>query len=418
MKPTRLRILYVSQIAPSPATYGAQRRIQGLMKALARDHELHAVTLLSHELDRGEAERSMREFCREVVLIPAPRWEGRTRRAAQLRSLASRQSFERRIFDHRVLQRSVRELLGTYPFDVVNVEFPFLAHLRLDHAPAGSARPLQVLDEHNIESDLARQQAGADQGFLRRFHNAVNWPKLQREEMDAFGRFDGVTFCSEADEQRARNLVPSVRSAVVPNAVDIDEFRPSTDLSAPDGQTIMFFGAINYFPNVDGLLYLLHEIWPLIEQSHPRAKLKIVGQHPTREILAFRGPRIEVTGKVDDLRPHLASAAVTVVPLRLGGGTRFKILEAMAMARPVVSTSLGAEGIGARPGKEILIADDPASFAQAVGRVLDDGALAAELSGRGRALVQERYSWEASAQRLESFLHQLLESRRGHASAA
>ena len=119
-----------------------------------------------------------------------------------------------------------------------------------------------------------------------------------------------------------------------------------------------------------------------------------------------------------DPRPHLASAAVTVVPLRIGGGTRFEILEAMAMARPVVSTSRGAEGISARPGSEILLADDPASFAQAVGRVLDDRALAAELGAGGRTLVEEQYSWGASAHRLQRFFHELLETRRDHASAA
>ena len=416
MDPTRLRILYVSQIAPSPATYGAQRRIQGLMRALAWHHELHAVALLSSELDRAEAERSMLEYCRQVVLIRSPRWEGTARRLAQLRSLASRRSFERGIADHPALAQSIRALLVDHSFDVVTIEFPFLAHLRFDPARTGSARPILVLDEHNIEFDLARQQAGEAHGLLRRLHNAANWPKLKREEMEAFRAFDGVTFCSALDEQRGRQLVPSIRLAVVPNAVDVEEFSPSPRFPPCDEQTVMFFGAINYFPNVDGLLYLLREIWPRVERRHPRARLKIVGQHPTSQILAFRSPRIEVTGKVEDIRPHLSSAAVTVAPLRIGGGTRFKILEAMAMARPVVSTSIGAEGIDARPGIEILLADDPESFARAVGKVLDDRTLAAELGSRGRTLVEERYSWTASGQRLETFLRELLEAHRAHAS--
>src|SRR5208283_3320077 len=186
--------------------------------------------------------------------------------------------------------------------------------------------------------------------------------KIRREEVAAFRSFDGVTFCSEADQARARHLVPSLTSAVVPNAVDVGYFRPSPAGPSPDGKTVLFFGAINYFPNVDGLLYLLREVWPLLARSHPEARLKIVGQAPTPQILAFRGPRVEVTGKVEDVRPHLAKAAVTVVPLRVGGGTRFKILEAMAMGRPVVSTSLGAEGILARPGEDILLADEPEAF--------------------------------------------------------
>jgi glycosyltransferase involved in cell wall biosynthesis len=172
----------------------------------------------------------------------------------------------------------------------------------------------------------------------------------------------------------------------------------------------MFFGAINYFPNQDGLLYFLREVWPSIEKRDPKARLKIIGQHPTPEILAHRGPRIEVAGKVDDLRPHLASAAVSIAPLRIGGGTRFKILETMAMARPIVSTSLGAEGIDAEPGRHLLLGDDAASFAAAVSRVLADPELASRLGREGRALVEERYSWASAAQVLEGLYRRALTS--------
>jgi glycosyltransferase involved in cell wall biosynthesis len=416
MNPERLRILYLSRLPPSPPSFGAQRRIHGLMSALAGHHDITCVTLVSPDVDRAHVEQAMGRYCQQMVLIPFPRWQGIARRVAQVRSLASEQSFERRFFDRRALRHALRGLLRAQPFDIVDVEFPFLAHYPFDQVPPGSRRPLRVLGEHNIEFDLARQQMSEEHGFLRRVHNAANWPKLQREETQAFRTFDGVTFCSEADERRARALVPSLRSAVVPNAVDVEDFRPATHLPSSDGRTVMFFGALNYFPNVDGVFYLVREIWPLVERSHPRARLKIVGPFANPEILALQGPRIEVTGKVDDLRPHLASAAVTVVPLRIGGGTRFKILEAMAMARPVVSTSLGAEGIDAQAGVDLLIADEPPAFARAVGRALDDQALAAQLGSSGRALVEARYTWKASAHRLEWFFQELVESQRGRAS--
>jgi glycosyltransferase involved in cell wall biosynthesis len=322
----------------------------------------------------------------------------------QLRALASSRSFERLSMDLDPFRMELRRLLASRTFDVVLLEFPFLAADVLADLHLGSHRPIRVLDTHNIEFDLARQQAGREQGLLRRIHNAANWPKLQREELDAFRRFDGVAFCSDQDAERARALVPSVNAVVVPNAVDVHEFAPAPDLPRSDGRTVLFFGAINYFPNVDGILFLLREIWPLLSASHPQARLKIVGQHPTREILAFQGPRVEVTGRVDDVRPHLASAALTIVPLRIGGGTRFKILEAMAMARPVVSTTLGAEGIDARPGQHLLLGDDAAGLAAAAGRVLDDPALGRALGDAGRTLVQQRYSWDAAAGALERFL--------------
>lgn len=382
------------------------------MSCLARANDVIGVSLITPEMDARESERAMREYCSEVVLVPARPWQGATKRLLQLSSLVSTRSFESRAFDLPELRRALGRALAARPVDVVNVELPFLAGQRLGVAPPGSPPPLRLLDEHNIEFDLARQQASADHGLARRIHNLANCPKIRREELRAFRTFDGVTFCSSVDEARARQLVPQLRSAVVPNAVDVHHFKPRPQDPPSDGRTVMFFGAINYFPNVDGIRYLMREVWPLVERDHPGARLKIVGQHPTPEVLGFRGPRVEVTGRVDDLRPHLASAAATIVPLRIGGGTRFKILEAMAMARPVVSTSLGAEGIDAEPGRDILIGDDPAALAAAIGRVLDDPTLGANLGARGRALVEERYSWVAAARRLESFMRELLANRR------
>jgi glycosyltransferase involved in cell wall biosynthesis len=398
-------LLYLSQVPPSPPTFGAQRRIHGLMSALARRHDITAVSLIAPDLDAGAAEHAMRAYCSEVVLVPARPWQGPQKRLAQLRSLVSRRSFERRFYDVPGLRGALAALLSRRAFDLVSVELPFLGFLPLAKAPPGRAPPCLILDEHNIEFDLARQQARREMGLARRIYNARNWPKIEREERALWRRLDGVVFCSDEDEARARALEPKLRSAVIPNAVDVDDFKPRPADPPPDGCTVMFFGAMNYFPNVDGLLYLLREVWPVLAQSHPRARLKIVGQHPTPEIRAFQGPRVEVTGAVDDVRPHLAGAAVSIVPLRIGGGTRFKILEAMAMARPVVSTSLGAEGIEAEPGRHLLLADDAAGFAAAVGKVLDDAALGRRLGSEGRALVEARYSWALAARRLEQFFH-------------
>ncbi len=404
----RLNLLYVSQFPPAPPTFGAQRRMQGLMAALARRHDLTAVSLISPDLDTATVERALRAYCREVVLVPGWPWQGPHKRLRQLRSLLSIRSFERGFYDMPALRRALDSLLSRRAFDVVNVEFPFLALQRLARAPVGRPRPRLVLDEHNIEFDLARQQTRGELGLSRRLYNSINWRKIRREELEVWRRFDGVTFCSAGDEARARALVPEIRSAVIANAVDPEYFRLRPEDPPSDGRTVLFFGAINYFPNVDGILYLLREVWPRIAESHPGARLEIVGQHPTPEILAFRGPRVEVVGMVDDLRPHLARAAVSVVPLRIGGGTRFKILEAMAMVRPVVSTSLGAEGIEAEPGRHLLLADDPAGFAAAVGRILDDAQLGARLGREGRALVERRYSWQAAADRLDVFFRELL----------
>jgi glycosyltransferase involved in cell wall biosynthesis len=408
MSQDRLKLLYVTLFPSSPPRFGAQRRLQGLMSGLARENDITAVSLLPPDLDATEAERAMRQYCQDLVLIPSRPGTGGSKRLLQARSLFSLVSFERRFFSLRALQQALDRLLLSRPYDIVNIEAPFLAHYRLALAPPGKRVPRLVLDQHNIEFDLVRQMAKIEHGFARRLHNSANWPKIRREEMSAWRQFDGVSFTSALDEQRARSLVPSVRSTVIPNAVDVEHFKPAGDDPSSDGCTVLFFGAINYYPNIDGLLFFLREVWPRLLPSHPRARLKIVGQHPTPEILAHSGPRVEVAGLVDDVRRHLAQAAVVIVPLRLGGGTRLKVLESMAMARPVVSTSIGAEGIDVAPEHNILLADDPASFAAAVGRLLDEPDLAARIGRKGRALVEAHYSWDTAAQRLETFFRDIL----------
>jgi glycosyltransferase involved in cell wall biosynthesis len=406
MRFERLKILFVSGYPASPPEFGGQRRLEGLMKELARRHEVSAVALFNPEIDPQRSESAMGAYCRDVWLVPA-RGDGLGKRLAQARSLFSRYSFESGYFALPAFQRALDQVLSRGEFDIVFLSaglFLTRYQFRQDHT---DLLPRLVLDEHNIEFDLQRQMAKTG-SLLRRLHYTVNWPKLRREEIDDWRRFDGVTFTSTLDEERARALVPSVRSAVVPSAVDLRSFRPAPADPPPDGCTVMFFGINDYPPNTDGILFFVREVWPRLAASHPRVRLKIVGPRPTPQILALRNARVEVTGAVDDVRAHLAEAAAVIVPLRMGGGTRLKILEAMAMAKPIVSTAIGAEGIDVVDGKHLLLADEPAQFAAAVGRVVDDAGLAARLGEEGRALVNAKYSWEAAARRLEGFFGEVL----------
>ena len=172
---------------------------------------------------------------------------------------------------------------------------------------------------------------------------------------------------------------------------------------------MVYFGLLSTVPNVDGVAHFIHDIWPRIAEADPKARCKIIGGRPPPSLLALAGPRVELTGFVTDLRPHLAAAAVVVVPLRLGGGTRLKIVEAMAMGKAIVSTTLGAEGIEAVPGRDILIEDQPAAFADAVNRLLAEPGLAARIGQSARQLAVERYSWSGAARALEGFYHRILE---------
>ncbi len=253
--------------------------------------------------------------------------------------------------------------------------------------PARGSRPL-VVDSHNIDYDLARQYARAGGSLVRRLYAEVNWRKLRREELGTYRDADGVYLCSAADERRLLDEVPGARTVVIPNAADVDYYQPRPTDPPPDGRTVVFFGLLSYVPNVDGVIHFVQDIWPRIADAHPQARCKIIGGSPPPSLLALAGPRIELTGFVPDLRPHLAEAAAVVVPLRLGGGTRLKIVEAMAMGKAIVSTTLGAEGIEAVPGRDLLIEDQPAAFADAVNRLLAEPGLAARIGQSARQLAE------------------------------
>jgi glycosyltransferase involved in cell wall biosynthesis len=395
---------------PSPPRFGAQARVHGLITELARRHDLTAAMLVDDEFDADACQRAMQAYCRKAVLVPNPYGrEGLTKRLLQLRSLTSMRSFERLRVTVPPLQRALDRILRSNRFDVVNLEFSYLGHCHLRQAPPGEKLPTLVVDSHEIAYDLARQFARASGSLGRRLYFGVNWRKLRREELGTYRDADGVCLCSAADERRLLNQLPEVRTAVIPNAADVEYYQPRPTDPPPDGRTVVYFGLLSTAPNVDGVIHFVRDIWPRIIEANPKARCKIIGARPPPPLLALAGSRVELTGFVSDLRPHLAAAAAVVVPLRLGGGTRLKIVEAMAMGKAIVSTRLGAEGIEAIAGRDLLVEDQPAAFAEAVNRLMREPGLAVRIGRSARQLAVERYAWSAAAHALEAFYRQILD---------
>jgi glycosyltransferase involved in cell wall biosynthesis len=388
--------------------------MHGLMTALARRHDLTALSLVDAEYDLEECRRAMGEYCRQVVLVPNPRGApGLAKRTLQLRSLFSRHSFEHHCFAVPALQEALDRVQRQTPFDVVNLGFPYLAHFRLSQAPAGAPPPPLVVDSHEIAHDMVRQFTASAGSLGRKLYGALDWRKLRQEELSAFRKADGVSLCSLADQQRLLAEVPEARTAVVPNAADVEFYQPRPSDPPADGRTVLFFGLLSTLPNLDGIRWFVREIWPRVLRARGDARLKIMGKSAPPAVRALAGPDVEVAGFADDLRPHLAAAAVVVVPLRLGGGTRLKIIEGMAMGKGIVSTTLGAEGIEATPERDLLIADRPEDFARDVLRLLEEPGLAARLGAAGRRLAVDRYAWTSAAARLESFYREIFLARGG-----
>jgi glycosyltransferase involved in cell wall biosynthesis len=404
----RLRVLFVSPMAPSPPRFGAQARTHGLLTHLAQEHDVTALVLHDDDATPAVSGDAMRAYCREVAFVKNPNGAaGWRRRALQLRSWLSGRSYQRHLFAVPAFQQELDRALRAQRFDVVFVNFPYLGHYDVRQSPPGTEAPAVVVDSHDVGYDLARQVARSAAPAGQRLHALVNWRKLKREELAVYTSADGVCVCSGADQRRLAADAPAAATVVIPNAADVERLRPRAGDPAPDGRTVLFFGLLSTVPNVDGVTFFLREVWPRVAEARPDARFAVVGADAPPAITAHAGPRVTIVGAVDDLRPHLASAAAVVVPLRLGSGTRLKIVEAWAMARPVVSTSLGAEGLEAEPGRHLLIEDDPAAFARAVVRVLDQPALADALGRAGRALAEERYSWGGAARTLEGFFRRL-----------
>lgn len=391
-----MRILIVSTQFPYPPRSGFETRVYQLARQLASRHE---VTLLSYGLpaDRAGASALGPEMAVEIVERAEPSLAAK--RAAQIASIASPLPYACREVRSAELVAALDRLCAATRFDVIQLESTLLCQFDL---PAG---PKVVLDEHNIEYELFRRLREGERSASRRIYNRVECARFERFEQAAWGRVDGCLLTSEREAAIVTSHAPRTATAVVPNGVDLDYFQPGGDEAEP--YTAVFNGVLDYRPNLDGALHLVEEIWPLVVAACPQAQLKLVGRGPAAALRRLGRSGVTVTGEVPDVRPHLQGAAVVTVPIRMGGGTRLKVVEGLALARPIVSTSLGAEGIAVTDRRELLIADDASSFAQRIVELFEDRALGRSLGAAGRALVEREYSWELAGERVAHLLEQL-----------
>jgi glycosyltransferase involved in cell wall biosynthesis len=398
-------------------------RIYQLVRGLAARH---AVTCLTFAPDEAadRALEPLRAVCR-VLTVRGPDHRGLARRAwttlaSPLPDMALRNA-------SRAYALALCELLASERFDVVQAESiemaPYLGRAR---ACAGSARPLLVLDQFNAEYVLQKRAALTSlraalgppvqhpashiRNLAGGVYSLAQWSKLAAYERRVMRAASAVVAVSEEDVRSLHLLAPEADIGVVPNGVDTAHFcraalagEGSARISF-DGPALVFSGTLDFRPNIDALLWFTSEVLPLIRARRPDARLVAVGKRPAPALrgLADRGV-LTLTGEVPDARPFIAGAAAYVVPMRIGGGVRLKLLEALSLEAPTVSTTLGAEGVvGLRGGEHCLLADAPADFATATLQLLDDLALGARLGASGRALVGAGYDWSAIVPRLEA----------------
>ncbi len=391
-----MHLLIVTPTLPIP-TSGGRTRVFNLVRELGQTHSVSVLSFV--QPSEREMVSELTPHCEHVELIPFEgfptlgTWRNRIR--GWYRILFSPRPRYAEMFPLSRMRPALRKLLREHEFDVAVFEFLQTAELSREVGGLPS-----VLVEHNVESDIARRHYALAGNPIHKFRDWVTWRKLLRYERQWVRRFPVCVAVSEADALKLRKMAPGTDVQVVPNGVDVGHFTPGEVERAAD--TLLFFGTLNYGPNADGLLWFCDEIWPKIKRALPQVKLDVVGLDPPPAVLELNKlPGLQVTGFVPDIRSKLWSATATVVPLRLGGGTRLKILEALAAGCPVVSTTVGAEGLSVVDGKHLLLADTPEAFARRVMDLLDSPDLREKLAERGRSMVRREYDWAKIVRSIE-----------------
>jgi glycosyltransferase involved in cell wall biosynthesis len=393
--------------------------------------------LLSFVRSRDEIDRAtpLRQYCRSIEAVLTPRRSSLKRLLSLFLSPLPDMALRLPSAEFRA---KLAAALRREPFDVVQIEgiemaYPWMLEVRnwkLDYEtglptssfqpptsnPSATLRtglqpPTSVFDDHNTEYVLQQRAFETDVRQPRRWiaalYSLIQWKKLNRYEATVCRLADQVVAVSEADKAALQRLMPGLEVTVVPNGVDIEFYNGQSKFGHWDLDighcSLVFTGKMDFRPNVDAVLWFCQEVLPLVRRKVPNVRFYIVGQSPHHRILRLADdPAVTVTGYVDDVRPYIAGARVYVVPLRIGGGTRLKVLEAMAMGKPIVSTSLGCEGFqGLVPGRELSLADTPEEFAQRVIELLDDASRRERLGQAARRFVEKQYDWRLIVPKLE-----------------
>jgi sugar transferase (PEP-CTERM/EpsH1 system associated) len=401
-----VKILWLNAGLLLPLDKGGKLRTWHLMRHLAARHDITYLSF-SESSQREEHRTGMREVAHRLETIPRSDPAKGTLRfyADAARYLVEPIPYAVAKYRSPAYAARVVELLGSEAFDAVVCDFlPPVVNL-----PATLPCP-SILFTHNVEAEIWRRHAeNATNSISRQLLNR-QWHRMLRFEREALSRFDLVLAVSEADGGTFERLYPGALRKpvhVVQTGVDTRYFAPLPEVAVRRAH-IVFTGSMDWLPNEDAMVHFVREILPLVRRSEPDATLSIIGRSPTPTVRRLGEEHgVEVTGSVDDVRPHLAAGSVYVVPLRIGGGTRLKIFEAMGMAKAVVSTSIGAEGLPVSDGTHILLADDPGRFADAVVRLMRDADSRRFMEQAARRLVVERYDWSAVAHDFEDALRRL-----------
>lgn len=406
----RNQVLWLSHFVPYPPKGGAFQRSYNLLREASRYYDVHLFAV-RHKAGTHpaaellEAHTRLSELCARVKISSLP--IGRSTRQVALvalRSLFRSTSLTLGLYDEPGVHRDLAEFVKGRNFDLLHCDAVSTCVL----LPVAGSIPKRVLNHHGAEGWMMQRRIHRETSIAKKAFFSVEARKLLRDERRCCPLFDTNIVCSDLDASLLRSTVGSVSFSVIANGVDTDYFRISRNPEEPP--LLLFAGRLDQYANRDGIEWFCEHIWPQLKAIRSDIRLAVVGNNPPARLktMAERDPSISVTGFVADVRPYFERAAAVVAPLRDGGGTRIKILDAWSMGMPIVATTIATEGLSAQPDDNLLIADNERDFVRQIMRILNDRQLAQRLGARGRETVSTQYAWPIVGKRLRDVYASLL----------
>jgi sugar transferase (PEP-CTERM/EpsH1 system associated) len=391
-----MRILWLKTELLHPVDKGGKIRSYHMLKELKREHQITYLTL-----DDGtaapDARESADEYCNELVCVPHCAAEKFTSAfyAELAANLVSSLPYALKKYENKQMRMEIESRMTGGNVDLVICDFLTPA-VNMPESPACPT----VLFQHNVESLIWKRHYQVQSNPFKKAYLFDQYRKMRAFESETCRRFNQVIAVSQTDAEIMRREFDITTVEDVPTGVDTGYFKPAGTISRRPNN-LVFTGSMDWLPNEDAIRWFADAVLPLIRKSKPDVTVTVVGRNPSPALveLGKRDASVQVTGRVDDVRPYMDRAAAYIVPIRIGGGTRLKIYEAMAMEQPIISTTIGAEGLPLVDGKHLLLADTAESFAAAVTRVLTDSELARQLGASAASLVRDRFGWQGVTDR-------------------
>ena len=387
-----MKILFLSPTVPYPLTDGGRIRVFNLLKQIAQKNEVSLLALETQPTD-ADSIRHIQDLGIRSHLVPNSSTLPRVSLSTLFLAFFKRQPITVARYNVPAYRQKLRELLSAETFDLVHYE---MFHTAQFYSETDLPR---VLSQQNVDSAIWRRLQGETSNL---FYKCAYWTQqlaFQSYERVVSPKFDAVTCTSDIDAAVFQQHCAEDVVEVIPNGVDVTHFHP--DVTSEEQAHLIYIGSMDWYPNEDAVSFFVEEVLPQIQNSVPDVKFSIVGGNPSASVQKLTDREgVVVTGRVPDIKPYFAEATVFVVPLRIGSGTRLKILEALAMGKAVVSTTVGAEGLALRDREEIFIADEPKGFAEAVTQLLTDSSLRRKIGENGRARVEQDYDWRNIGKKL------------------